>query len=134
MIREPISWQLVATVPGTVGTTDLRSRFRLGHSITRLEHCQYAWYTEIGNFSPPTTVSNNDSNIAPGDNTMRFAQAFGLGILLCSVGLVLGGGIGIPKKEDVPKYLTQLKTSKVAADRAKAAEMLGKRGSINVTD
>jgi HEAT repeat protein len=55
-------------------------------------------------------------------------------MLLCSVGIVVGQGIGIPKKEDVPKYLAQLKTSKVAADRAKAAEMLGKRGSINVKD
>src|ERR1019366_3848340 len=32
------------------------------------------------------------------------------------------------------KYLKQLQTSKNAADRAKAAEMLGKRGGINAND
>jgi HEAT repeat protein len=65
---------------------------------------------------------------------MNFAKASGIGILLVSVGLVMaGGGVGIPKKEDVPKYLNQLKSTN-SADRAKAAEMLGKRGSINATD
>src|SRR4051812_9244725 len=65
---------------------------------------------------------------------MKFAQALGLGIFLCSISIVLAGGIGIPKKEDVPKYLAQLKTSKSGPDRAKAAEMLGKRGGINASD
>lgn len=65
---------------------------------------------------------------------MRFAQLLGLGIFFCSISLVLAQGIGVPKKEDVPKYLTQLKGSNNAADRAKAAEMLGKRGSINADD
>ncbi|MBI3822457.1 MAG: HEAT repeat domain-containing protein [Planctomycetes bacterium] len=65
---------------------------------------------------------------------MKLVQALGLSILLFSVSLTLAGGIGIPKKEDVPKYLKQLQTSTVAADRAKAAEMLGKRGGINADD
>ena len=65
---------------------------------------------------------------------MKFAQALGLGIFLCSISIVLAGGIGIPKKEDVPKYLAQLKNSTKGADRAKAAEMLGKRGGINASD
>jgi HEAT repeat protein len=66
---------------------------------------------------------------------MKFAKLIGVSIVLGSVSLVLaGGGIGLPKKEDVPKYLKQLLTSTVAADRAKAAEMLGKRGGINAND
>jgi HEAT repeat protein len=66
---------------------------------------------------------------------MKTAKAFGLGTILFSVSLVLaGGGVGIPKKEDVPKYLNQLLKSNVGADRAKAAEMLGKRGGINADD
>jgi HEAT repeat protein len=65
---------------------------------------------------------------------MKFVQAFGLAAFLCSVSFVLASGIGIPKKEDVPKYLKQLQTSTSAAERAKAAEMLGKRGAINAND
>lgn len=65
---------------------------------------------------------------------MKFVQALGLGIFLCSVSLVLAGGFGVPKKEDVPKYLKQLKSSPSAADRAKAAEMLGRRGRVNAND
>jgi HEAT repeat protein len=64
---------------------------------------------------------------------MRSVQAIGLLILFSSVGLLLaGGGLG-PKKEDVPKYMKQL-TAASGADRAKAAEMLGKRGGINAND
>jgi HEAT repeat protein len=40
----------------------------------------------------------------------------------------------VPKKEDVPKYLNQLLKSTNGGERAKAAEMLGKRGGINATD
>ncbi len=65
---------------------------------------------------------------------MKFAQIFGVGVILGSMSLVLAGGIGIPKKEDVPKYLKQLISSNSAADRARAAEMLGKRGGINQKD
>lgn len=50
-------------------------------------------------------------------------------LILC---LTLEGG-GTVKKEDVPKYVKML-GSKKASDRATAAEMLGKRGSINVND
>jgi hypothetical protein len=65
--------------------------------------------------------------------TMKLAKLLGICLVLCSVSLVLGGG-GLPKKEDVPKYLKQLKTSQIAAERAKAAEMLGVRGGINAND
>src|SRR6478672_881951 len=65
---------------------------------------------------------------------MRLAQVVGLFVFFCSISLVLAGGFGIPKKEDVPKYLKQLQNSKIAADRATAAEMLGKRGGINAND
>src|SRR6516162_8125780 len=40
----------------------------------------------------------------------------------------------IPKKEDVPKNLNLLKTSKSASDRANAAEQLGKRGQLRASD
>jgi HEAT repeat protein len=65
---------------------------------------------------------------------MRFVRTFGVGIFLVSVGIVLAGGSGAPKREDVPKYLKQLTTSQKADERAKAAEMLGRRGSINAKD
>ena len=65
---------------------------------------------------------------------MKLIQAAGLLILFSSLSLVLAQGIGIPKKEDVPKYLKMLQTSRVASDRARAAEMLGKRGGINAND
>ena len=42
--------------------------------------------------------------------------------------------VGAPKKEDVPKYLAMLKNQSNAKDRAWAAEMLGKRGQIQVKD
>ncbi len=65
---------------------------------------------------------------------MRWAKPIGLGIFLVAISATVAGGLGIPKREDVPKYLKQLKTSPVAADRARAAEMLGKRGGINAND
>jgi len=65
---------------------------------------------------------------------MKMVQALGVTVFLLGVSFALAEGIGNPKKEDVPKYLNQLKTSQSAADRAKAAEMLGKRGGINAKD
>lgn len=65
---------------------------------------------------------------------MKFGQVCVMGFFLCSVSLSLAGGIGIPKKEDVPKYLRLLQTSTSPADRVKAADMLGKRGGINAPD
>jgi HEAT repeat protein len=65
---------------------------------------------------------------------MRFAKLIGVGIFLATVSVLIAGGIGVPKKEDVPKYLNQLVKSTNSADRAKAAEMLGKRGGINAND
>ena len=64
---------------------------------------------------------------------MKFVQLLGLGIVFLSFTFMVAGQTGIPKREDVPKYLAQLKSTN-ASDRAKAAEMLGKRGGINVTD
>jgi HEAT repeat protein len=64
---------------------------------------------------------------------MKFVQAMGITLFLCSISLLTAGGIGIPKKEDVPKYMKQL-TSTNGADRAKAADMLGKRGGISSGD
>jgi HEAT repeat protein len=65
---------------------------------------------------------------------MRLARVLGLGIVLCGVSLVLAGGVGVPRKEDVPKYLKQLQTAQKASDRAEAAKMLGKRGEVNASD
>jgi HEAT repeat protein len=65
---------------------------------------------------------------------MKLVHVGGLGILFCSINLVLAGGIGVPRKEDVPKYLKQLQSSSSASERAKAADMLGKRGGINAND
>jgi HEAT repeat protein len=53
-------------------------------------------------------------------------------ILLTSVAVLVAGGA--PRREDVPKYLEMLKTSKSASDRALAADMLGKRGAVNLKD
>ncbi|HZZ78996.1 MAG TPA: HEAT repeat domain-containing protein [Gemmataceae bacterium] len=64
---------------------------------------------------------------------MKIVQLVGVSIALLSVSFLLAGGGGIPKREDVPKYLAQLKSAS-GTDRAKAAEMLGKRGGINVSD
>lgn len=65
---------------------------------------------------------------------MKLIQAVGLCILFSGMTLVFAGAVGVPKKEDVPKYLKMLQTSQSATDRAKAAEMLGKRGGINAND
>jgi HEAT repeat protein len=65
---------------------------------------------------------------------MKLVQACAMSIVLCTVSIALAGGIGIPRKEDVPKYLKQLQTSKSAAVRANAAMMLGERGGINAND
>jgi HEAT repeat protein len=44
-----------------------------------------------------------------------------------------GGGL-TPRKEDIPKYLTHLQNSASPMERARAAEMIGRRGSINLED
>lgn len=54
-------------------------------------------------------------------------------LCLLTLCLALEGG-GSVKKEDVPKYLKMLQTSSSGKERATAAEMLGKRGAINVND
>jgi HEAT repeats len=89
------------------------------------------WIREL--LRPLGCLKSSDSHIAAGDHSMRLVQMFGLALFFVSVSLLWAGGVGIPKKEDVPKYMKQL-TSPTAADRAKAAEMLGKRGGINAND
>ena len=54
-------------------------------------------------------------------------------ILLASFGLLFAGGPA-PRREDVPKYLEMLKTSTSGDERALAADMLGRRGAVNVKD
>jgi len=54
-------------------------------------------------------------------------------ISLLALGIVLAGGVGTPKKEEVPKYLKMLAATS-GKDRALAATMLGKRGALNVAD
>jgi HEAT repeat protein len=54
-------------------------------------------------------------------------------ILLLALGFVLAGGAA-PKKEEIPKYLKMLQTSKSTKDRALAADMIGRRGAININD
>src|SRR5262245_66278227 len=63
---------------------------------------------------------------------MKYYHAAGI-LCLLTMCLTLEGG-GTVKKEDVPKYLKALQTSSSAKERATAAEMLGKRGAINVND
>ena len=63
---------------------------------------------------------------------MKYYYAAGT-LCVLTMCLTIEGGATV-KKEDVPKYLKMLQTSQVAKDRATAAEMLGKRGSINVND
>ena len=55
-------------------------------------------------------------------------------MLLLSLGIVLAGGTGTPRKEDVPKYLKMLLKSQSAKDRALGAEMLGRRGAVRSAD
>lgn len=64
---------------------------------------------------------------------MRRYQLGGVVILLLSLGVAFGGGTA-PRREDVPKYLKMLKSSPNGKDRARAAEMLGKRGVVNYRD
>lgn len=63
---------------------------------------------------------------------MRFVHVISGSMLILALNFALAG-VGVVKKEDVPKYLAML-NAKSAADRAVAAEMLGKRGKINRKD
>ncbi len=51
--------------------------------------------------------------------------------LLASLSLIEAGGL--IRKEDIPKYMKQLKSNN-AKDRATAAQMIGKRGERNAND
>jgi len=61
-------------------------------------------------------------------------------ILACTIAVLFAlntlqaGSVGVPKKEDVPKYLKMLTSSPDAKDRAFAAEQLGRRGQVQVRD
>jgi HEAT repeat protein len=63
---------------------------------------------------------------------MRLLHIVSGSLLILALNFALAG-VGAVKKEDVPKYLAML-NAKSAADRAVAAEMLGKRGKINRKD
>jgi len=61
-------------------------------------------------------------------------------ILACTIAALFAlnglqaGSVGVPKKEDVPKYLKMLTSSSSPKDRAFAAEQLGRRGQVQVRD
>lgn len=56
-------------------------------------------------------------------------------LLLVSVALVIAGGASTPRKEDMPKYIKTITTASAsAAAKREAAEMIGKRGQINLLD
>ena len=65
-------------------------------------------------------------------------------LVLCTIVVAQNGGaqgkkkkdtdLGPAKKEDVPKYINMLTKAQDASTRAAGAEMLGKRGSIQVND
>jgi HEAT repeat protein len=55
-------------------------------------------------------------------------------VTLLSSATLQAGSVGVPKKEDVPKYLKMLTGSANAKDRALAAELLGRRGQVQVRD
>src|SRR5262245_63830746 len=63
---------------------------------------------------------------------MKYYYAGGT-LCLLTLCMTLEGGGGV-KKEDVPKYLKMLQSSQSGKERATAAEMLGKRGAINLND
>jgi len=54
-------------------------------------------------------------------------------MLFVATALVLAGG-STPRREDIPKYLQMLTKSAIAKDRALAAEMIGRRGSVSRKD
>ena len=54
--------------------------------------------------------------------------------LVAVVGVSLVEGGGTPRREEMPKYLKMLQSSKTGKDRALAAEMIGKRGMVNAND
>lgn len=64
---------------------------------------------------------------------MNVRTAAALITLLAFLVTVQAGG-RVPRREDIPKYIEQLKQSSKAKDRAFAAEQIGKRGQIQVND
>jgi HEAT repeat protein len=68
-----------------------------------------------------------------GEGPSMTSRILGCAIILLAGLASLQAQVTTPKKEDVPKYLAMLKNSN-AKDRALAAEMLGKRGQIQVKD
>jgi len=56
-------------------------------------------------------------------------------VILVSVSLLRAGGGALPRREDMPKYVNPLKTSSSKpAEKITAANMIGKRGEVNVKD
>jgi HEAT repeat protein len=58
----------------------------------------------------------------------------GIVMTLLAWNILQAGSVGVPKKEDVPKYLKMLTGSQNPKDRAFAAEQLGRRGQIQIRD
>ena len=63
-----------------------------------------------------------------------FHRLVGFSILVLAGMTTVQAQVTTPKKEDVPKYLAMLKNQSNAKERARGAEMLGKRGQIQVRD
>ena len=56
-------------------------------------------------------------------------------LLLVFSGLLIAGGVALPKREDIPKYIKTITTSSSAAKaKAEAADMIARRGSISAAD
>lgn len=56
-------------------------------------------------------------------------------VLFLSVTILMAGGASVPKKEDMPKYISLISNKSAPAKaRAEAADMIGKRGAIHAKD
>lgn len=64
---------------------------------------------------------------------MNAKMAYALGALVLSCGVLQAGG-RVPLKQDIPKYIKQLKSSTSAKERAQAADMIGRRGQVVAAD
>ena len=56
-------------------------------------------------------------------------------LLSLSFGLVIAGGGGTPRREDMPKYIQTIKSSSASLKaKTEAIDMIGKRGAVNAKD
>ena len=69
------------------------------------------------------------------DSERAMRSIFASSLLFLSVTILISADAAPPKKEDMPKYIAAVSNpSATAKVRAEAAEMIGKRGAINVKD